>query len=66
MGQVALWTSTEGFKNANNNKNFYAYSEKTELNNLQIIIPFTAVATFEDSRNQKEGIQFYCYEKEIW
>ncbi|MFO1442923.1 hypothetical protein KDN24_06795 [Bacillus sp. Bva_UNVM-123] len=66
MGQLVLWTSIVGLRNAKSNKSFYAYSEKTEMNNLQITIPFSAVCTYEESPNRKEGIQFYCYQKEIW
>lgn len=65
MGQLILWTSKVRLKNANNNKKFFAYSEKTEMNSLQISIPFSAVCTFEDS-NMSEGIEFLCFEKELW
>jgi hypothetical protein len=66
MEELILWTSIAGFKNIHNNKNFFAYSEKSDMNNLQIIIPFSAVCTFEESSDTKDGIQFYCYEKELW
>jgi hypothetical protein len=66
MGELILWTSTTGLKNIKNDNKFFAYSEKTELNNLQIIIPISAVCTFEESNIKSEGIEFYCFEKELW
>jgi hypothetical protein len=66
MGEIILWTSIEGFKNLNNNKEFYAFSERTKVNQLQIIIPTGAIATLEKSPNPVEGIQFFCFKKELW
>lgn len=66
MGELVLWTSEVGIQNIFHNKKFFAYSEKSEMHNVQIIIPISAVCTHEVSGNHAEGIQFYCHEKELW
>jgi hypothetical protein len=66
MGQLILWTSIQGFKNVSANKQFFAYSNKTKQNSLQIIVPMSAVCTFQESGLEAEGIEFHCFQKELW
>lgn len=64
MGQLLAWTSIEGLKNAKHNRGFYAYSEKSKLNVVQISIPFSAINKIEQELN--DVIEFYCVPNVEW
>ena len=66
QGGILLWTSIDGLRNIKADKQSYAYSEKTEMNCLQVLVPFGAIHAFEKSRNPEEGLQFMLWEKRKW
>jgi hypothetical protein len=63
MSNVIIWVDRFNFKRFIKEESFTGWSDQSTYDHIQIIIPVTAIITFEE---REEGICFECYEKELW
>ncbi|PKR83510.1 hypothetical protein [Heyndrickxia camelliae] len=63
MSQVILWVDQTSFKRLVRGEEFAARHDQSTMENIQIIVPTSAVSTFEE---KEDGIQFNIFKKELW
>jgi hypothetical protein len=63
MDGVILWVNQTEFKTYLNGKQFSAWNDQSNSENIQLIIPKSAILSFEESSS---SLKFEIYEKSLW